>query len=456
MNRSLRLAALSLATLSLVALTGCTSGQPRAIAPTPSISQPTEPRPGTQTPFPAYSATAPAPTTTGLAQVLAAPVADAGLGPGVGLRIVDVATGRTLYDRLSTTAVPPASTLKLMTAAAALRVLGPDRRLTTSTVRIGRTVVLVGGGDPTLASPRSVPGYPPAAKLSELARLTALALGAGQQVRVAVDESLFTGPRTGAGWKPNYVPDGDVAPMSALEVDGARLRPDDDPKTADPRAPDPALHAGQMFAALLHARGVTVIGAVSKQATSTAKLQPLAHVDSPPVSELVEGMLGRSDNDLAEALARHVAIARHLPATFEGGAQAVTQTLADLGVRGLVLHDASGLSVLDRVSPSELVDLVMLAAGPHHPELASIISGLPVAGFSGTLSTRFASAAPARGLVRAKTGTLTGVSTLAGLVQTGEGRLLAFAATAPHAVSTRKGQLGLDRLLGVLVGCGCR
>jgi D-alanyl-D-alanine carboxypeptidase/D-alanyl-D-alanine-endopeptidase (penicillin-binding protein 4) len=382
-------------------------------------------------------------------------LADPGLGPGAGLRVLDVATGATLFDRAATSAVPHASTAKLLTAVAALRVLGPDRTLVTRAVRAGNTVVLVGGGDPTLASPRSVPHYPPAARLVDLAARTAAKLGAGAKVSVAVDDFLFTGPRTGYGWKPNYLPDGDIAPVSALELDGARLRPDDNPKTPDPRAADPALHAGRAFAAMLKARGITITGSVTRL-RAPASAAGLARVESAPVRELVESMLARSDNDLAEALIRHLAIATKRPATFAGGAAAVMDAVADVGVDGPVLHDGSGLSTLDRATPAQLAALVATAAAPDHPELREVISGLPVAGFSGTLEKRFASAPPGRGVVRAKTGTLTGVSTLAGVVVTADGRLLAFAATAPHAPGTKRAQLALDRLLALIAGCGCR
>jgi D-alanyl-D-alanine carboxypeptidase/D-alanyl-D-alanine-endopeptidase (penicillin-binding protein 4) len=273
-------------------------------------------------------------------------------------------------------------------------------------------------------------------------------------VSLAVDDSLYPGPRTAAGWKPNYVPDGDVAPVSALELDGARLKPDDNPDTPDPRAADPALHAGAVFASLLRSRGLVVAKAVRRM-RAPAAAAAVSEVQSPPMSELVEGMLGRSDNDLAESLARQIARVGKQPMTFAGGAAAITAAVEQLGLGTVTLHDASGLSTLDRVAPADLAALVAAAAGPRHPELRALITGLPVAGFSGTLRKRFASAAPARGVVRAKTGTLTGVSTLSGLVVDADGRLLAFAATAPHAPGTRRSQQALDRLLAVLAGCGC-
>lgn len=437
--------------LATLLVAGCTG----STAPAPVASPLPEPRPAAVPTFGPVGSQAPSPTSAGLAAALRAALADPRLGPGAGLAVLDLASGRNLLDRASGVAVPPASTAKLLTATAALRVLGADHRLSTQVRRQGDLVVLVGGGDPTLAGPRSVPRYPASARLVDLAAATARALGPGSRVQVAVDDRLFSGPRTALGWKPNYIPEGDVAPVSALELDGGRLRPDDNPRTPDLRAADPALHAGSVFAGLLRARGVTVVGGV-RRATSTGSAKPIAVVESPPVGELVESMLSRSDNDLAEALARQVALARKLPPTFEGAAAAVTAAVGELGIHGVVLHDASGLSTRDRLTPRQLVDVVALAAGADHPELRPIITGLPVAGFSGTLATRFSSAAPARGLVRAKTGTLAGVSTLAGLVLDADRRLLAFAVTAPHAPSSWGAQGALDRLLAVLASCGCR
>ena len=152
--------------------------------------------------------------------------------------------------------------------------------------------------------------------------------------------------------------------------------------------------------------------------------------------DLVERMLTASDNDLAEALGRHVAIAAGLPATFAGEAAATVAALepllSGLGVPGsaLSLRDASGLSPLNRVQPAALARLLALAA--RDERFGAVLSGLPVAGFDGTLEDRYREGptAVAAGQVRAKTGTLTGVSALAGVVRTRDGRLLAFDITA--------------------------
>ncbi len=170
-------------------------------------------------------------------------------------------------------------------------------------------------------------------------------------------------------------------------------------------------------------------------------------------------MLENSDNDLAEALARQVAIARGGEGTFVGGAKAVQAGVAALGIApsGIAMVDASGLSPADRVEPVVLAQLVRLAVAPGHPELAPILSGLPVAGFSGTLANRFKDSAAA-GVVRAKTGTLDGVVSLAGYAIDASGRTLVFAIVAntvkpPATVATEK---ALDAVAAGIASCGCR
>ncbi len=273
--------------------------------------------------------------------------------------------------------------------------------------------------------------------------------------RVLVDDTAWPGPRLGPGWKPTYVTAGDVAPVTPLMVDGGRVRPGRSPRSADP-----ALAAGQALARLLD-----VAAPVARAAAPEGGVE-LAAVVSPPVPQLVEAMLTRSDNDLAESLARQVAVARGEPASFTGAAAAVQavlgEVLADVGIdAGAVqLVDGSGLSRLDRVQPAALTRLLSAVAGGERPALAPVLSGLPVAGFDGTLARRYRSgpSTPAAGVVRAKTGTLLGVSALAGLLRTADGRLLAFDLTADAVPvgATRAAERALDRLAAALASCGCR
>ncbi|MDX6227896.1 MAG: hypothetical protein QOI76_1286, partial [Frankiales bacterium] len=336
------------------------------------------------------------------------------LGTGVTVDVVDVLTGQPLASVGASTMVPPASTAKLLTAAAALRALGPSATLSTTVVNgaLPGQIVLVGGGDPTLAGAAADPPgtYPVAASLAALAKATAKAL-AGRKVSVAYDATLYGDPALAEGWKPTYVSAGNVAPVSALEVDEGRQAG----RTA--RSGDPALAAAQQFAALLSQDGVKVTGTVTA-GVGAANAKPLAKVSSAPVSALVERMLRVSDNDLAESLARQVALKEHQPPTFTGSAQGIALALAPLGVDPAALHlvDGSGLSTNDTVQASALVKVLVAASAKAHPELRAVLTGLPVAGFLGTLSTRYVTSATAVGVgtVRAKTGTLTHVTSLAG------------------------------------------
>ena len=322
-------------------------------------------------------------------------------------------------------------------------------------------VVLVGGGDPTLSGPAAVgplsPGYPTPASLRILAAQTAAQLHVRgiTAVSVGYDNSLFAGPTLAPGWKPVYQTEGDVAPVSALEVDQGHPDPG---RTAT--AADPAAAAASEFAALLTSDGVTVTGTAAPTHADPAAAS-LASVSSPPMSQLVQRMLGRSDNDLAEALSRRVAIATGHPATFAGGVAAVKAAIAGLGVdpSGLVTVDASGLSPLDRVRPAALLGLLRLAVDPGHPQFASVLAGLPVAAFSGTLSGRFGGlAAAGAGLIRAKTGTLDGVVALAGYLPDSSGATLVFATivTGVATTASARAEAAVDRLTASLAGCGCR
>jgi D-alanyl-D-alanine carboxypeptidase/D-alanyl-D-alanine-endopeptidase (penicillin-binding protein 4) len=367
--------------------------------------------------------------------------------------VIDAATRRTLFDQRAQTAAVPASTTKVATSTAVLAALGPEHRLTTKVVKgRGGGIVLVGGGDPTLST-QAAGRYPAYASLPDLARRTAGALKAAgtAQIRVDYDATLYQGPLTAAGWKPNYLPDGEAAPVTALMVNEGRVA-----LGARARVADPPGVAARVFAQWLRRYGIVTRPGTGVQAGPGAR--QLASVQSPPVSVLVEHLLTTSDNDLAEAMARQVAIKLKRPVTFAGGAQAVQETLTRLGVgEGVQVSDGSGLSTRNRITPLALARIVSLAASGKRPELWSVITGMPVAGFSGTLANRYTTytttTQPGAGIVRAKTGTLANVSTLAGLTYDHDGRLLAFAFMAGN-VDPNVTEL-LDQLASTIAGCGC-
>ncbi|MGW1172254.1 D-alanyl-D-alanine carboxypeptidase/D-alanyl-D-alanine endopeptidase [Kitasatospora sp. NPDC002543] len=412
-----------------------------------------------------------APTAQGLQQALAAALADKSLGE-VTFAVADAGSGQLLHGAGENTAATPASTTKLATAVAALSLIPGDTRLHTRVVRGADpgTITLVGGGDPTLtalpADQVQIGGLPAdadtaPASLDALAQQTADSLkGLGTTtVQLDYDLSLYAGnPR-----HKNH--DGqNIALVVPLMVDEGRT----DPKSredAPDRVADPAAAAAEAFAALLRARGITVTGpakpaAAPAPAPTGSGAAPLGEVSSPTVARLVERLLTTSDNQLAEAIARQVAVAAHQPASFEGAAAAVTQELTRLGVPmgGVVLNDGSGLHPGNAIPPAVLVRLLALAASEQQPALRPVLTGLPVAGFTGTLNKRFGSgsgAADAAGLIRAKTGTLSGVNTLAGTVVDADGRLLAFAVMTRTAAPADTARAAMDRIAARLATCGC-
>jgi D-alanyl-D-alanine carboxypeptidase/D-alanyl-D-alanine-endopeptidase (penicillin-binding protein 4) len=410
----------------------------------------------------------PLPTASGLSAALAGPLSSGELGPHVLAIVTDPLTGQVLYSRGGLQSATPASTAKLAAAAAALAVLGGGARFTTRVVspRPG-DIILVGGGDPTLAVNAYPAGdYPQPATLASLAALTARALKAAgrHSVQVGFDTSLYAGPGLAPGWPASYVSTGNVTQIVPLEVDQGRLNAAGDPEDSDdagnfqPRAIDPAGMAANAFAARLSADGIKVSGPPSAQ-TAPASASAVASVSSPPLSAIAEQMLAESNNVIAENLARHVALATGHPATFAGSAAAVTAELRRLGVTtGFHMVDGSGLSPLDAVAPATLTSVLRVAV--ERPGLRSILAGLPVAGFSGTLASDGSAfgvmSGAALGMVRAKTGNLTSVTTLAGVVYDKDGRMLAFAIMADQVASVDGAASAIDGAAAGLAGCGCR
>ncbi len=325
--------------------------------------------------------------------MLSAALPAAETGGNVGIEVADAASGRVLYSANATATATPASTTKVLTAVAALAALGPDARFSTVVRQVGDSIVLVGGGDPTLAVhgyPSS--DYPQPATLAQLATSTAKALKSRghRSVRLGYDTSLYTGSDMAPGWTYGLVSTGNVTPIVSLEVDQGRLttggepQDKDDPVNFRPRTTDPAGMAASAFAAQLEKNGITVTGA-PEQATAPASARVLARVSSPPLVQIAEQMLLESNNVIAENLARHVAIALGMPATFSGAAAAEVRELRRLGITTPVsLVDGSGLSPQDGIAPQTLVRAIAVAA--RTPKLSGAITGLPVAGFNGTLS----------------------------------------------------------------------
>ncbi|HEX4431883.1 MAG TPA: D-alanyl-D-alanine carboxypeptidase/D-alanyl-D-alanine-endopeptidase [Frankiaceae bacterium] len=396
------------------------------------------------------ASSAPLPTAGGVARALAGPLADPGLGIDPHVEVIDALSGAVLLDHRGQLPATPASTQKLLTAASALLVLGPQTRLTTRALSSGANLYLVGGGDPTLTTQPLVTGYPPAADLTALAREVA-STHPGQVGQVIGVGSAYGGPDLAPGWSSYYLVEGEVARVRSLEVDEGRFEPG---LLQIGRHDDPVLAAAQTFHDALAAAGVQTGEAGVGTVPAGARL--VASVVSPPVSALVERMLDYSDADLAEGLGRQVAIRSGLPPTFAGVSEALGRVARRLGLpAGQNISDASGLSRSDAIAPAALTKLLRQAAVGPYPQLRPLVAALPIAGFTGTLALRFTLDAPGGlGHVRAKTGWLNGAAALAGFVTTASGRLLIFAALAP-APGRGAGEAGLDRIAAALAGCGC-
>jgi D-alanyl-D-alanine carboxypeptidase/D-alanyl-D-alanine-endopeptidase (penicillin-binding protein 4) len=400
--------------------------------------------------LPGLSAQAAMPTAAGLTRALAAQLADPTLGIAPHVEVIDALTGKVLLNQRGTVTTIPASTQKLITAAAALTTLGPRTRFTTRVFAAGANVYLVGGGDPTLSAQPALTGYPASADLNALARAVAARhQPVGQVIAVAPD---YGGPDDADGWNPSYLGDGQVARVRSLLVDESKVAPGIGPGS---RFSDPVLAAANAFKATLTnagiSSGITSVGALPHGATLVASIK------SPPVSALVERMLTFSDADVAEGLGRQVALKLHKPPTFEGVGQSLTQVAKELGLPvGSHFSDASGLSRTDALAPATLTALLRLAVLGTQPQLRTLLTSIPIAGFTGTLAERYTGAAGVgAGKVRAKTGWLNGAAALAGVVTTADHRQLIFAADAP-TYARYSGESALDRLAATLATCGCR
>ena len=159
-------------------------------------------------------------------------------------------------------------------------------------------------------------------------------------------------------------------------------------------------------------------------------------------------------------LARHVGLAERQQGSFAAGTASVLAVLQRLGVpvSGDTMYDGSGLSRRDRLTTDTLAGVLRVAGSAEHPNLRPVITGLPVAGFTGSLQYRFDQGpVAARGRVRAKTGTLTGVHGLAGVADDTSGARMVFVIVADRvsALKDLDAQDLVDRLAGALGACRC-
>lgn len=386
-----------------------------------------------------------------------------------GILIQTLSSSQTLYSREAQQYFIPASNTKLLTTAAALRQLGSQYRIRTSVYGSNGVLRVVGRGDPSLRD----------AQLKDLAQQLKRQ-GISQVQQLILQDDYFQGPIVNANWEwedvqsdygapvnslilnqnalaltllpqglgqplkfrwndpfaslqwqvENYSVTGKRSSDSSVEVIGVLGKPilqiwgqlgaDSEPEEIDLAVRDPAEHFLQHFQEALKFEGISVAQAKVASANKTGDEQELAAVESPPLSQLLMDTNQPSNNLYAEVLLRTLGAAKKRSQTknqssAEMGLAVVKATLTDMGVdpQGYAIEDGSGLSRHNLISPEALVQLLKGMA--QSPEADIFRASLPVAGVSGTLKNRFKNTA-AQGIVQAKTGTVSGVNSLSGYV----------------------------------------
>lgn len=392
---------------------------------------------------------APVPDSAALGAQLDAILADNPDGTTFNAQVVDVASQNVLYDRNADTKGTPASSLKVVTALAALDTLGGDSQLSTSVLLDGNTLVLRGGGDVLLGDGKSDPsqakGY---AGLATLAEQTAKELKSRgvSEVSLWVDDSLFGDAHNNSAWDKSLFTSNNIAEVYPIAHYAGRAGFSTDTAYQS----DAAEQVRKVFSKEL---GASVkVNEGGRGAYDGG--EQIAEVKSAPLRQIIKHMLLVSDNYIAETMGRLVAIKRGLEPAQSG--QAVADVAAEHGAQGAELRDTSGLAADNKISPAALTAVLRAAATSPKAELRELVYSLPVAGYSGTLMQRLGQESTL-GLVHAKTGSLTGVATLTGMTVTQDGRLLVFSifahqpngTLAPHKPT-------IDSAVTAIRGCGCQ
>lgn len=404
-----------------------------------------------------------------------------------GIHVRRLRDDRTLFAQNARKLFNPASNMKLLTTAAALRYLGPNYHFRTRVYhdgdfkngRIDGDLYVVGGGDPLLTTENL------------FGMVNDLAMRGLREVRgdIVVDESFFDGVIEGPGWEQETSDFAYAAPIAALSVNfnsvELRVRPGESrrrpvrweiwppvssvtvennaktrgahsrsrlwvgtSKTEDNgvvislrgsmhlgeshrvyrrRIHDPARFAGEAFKAVMQMRGIRVRGKLRVGVLPKSKVEHLSTHVSKPLAELVSTLNKYSNNFMAEMILKTTAAEiEGKPGTWQKGSQILTQLLSDVGVpeKSYVVKNGSGLNDVNRITPEQITFLLsrmyrQVELGPE------FVSSLAVAGVSGTINERFENT-PASHRLRAKTGTLSGVSALSGYVSDQSNEVIAF------------------------------
>ena len=399
-----------------------------AISGTSPSAGPTPTQSSTASESPSASAT---PTATALR---ACSVAEQAANPSLGTLqavVLNAETGEVLYDRDANKPAATASVMKTLTAAAALMTVGPNYRATTKVMADPQSksvISLVGGGDVTLSKTavgaQSI--YKDAPKLSTLAtqvRVWAEKNNVTQIDEIILDSSMFAGSAWESSWLRSDQDDGWISEVTALQIDGDRIRP---AQFTSGRTGRPVLSAGEAFKKEL---GDFAKTALLVESPTPAGFVEIGSVQSQPMSRWITYILQRSENIQSEMIAKLVSKDLGFDGSFESFDPAFKRALGTTGLdfTGVRVRDASGLSQLNMVSPKFMAELMRLV-NAEFADFGQIKRSLPIAGESGTLGGRFkGDIADAAGEILAKNGYIIDVHTLSGIINAKDGTVLTFA-----------------------------
>ncbi len=350
----------------------------------------------------------------------------------IGIKVVSVETGEVIYAKNIHKLHHPASTTKLFTAATALAKLGSNfqfettlHAVKTDNPHVIGNLYLKGSGDPVLDS-------------ADIVALCDTLIESGIKSitgDIVVDETYFDTVREGPGWmwddKPFHV--------SALSI--RDLAP-------DVKTGSRAIACGNLLKSTLIQKGMTVTGGViAGTVPSDAKIVALHF--SPQLSDLIKLMNKPSDNWIAEFLFKTIgAEIKGEPGTWRKGRDTITEFLGEI-IDEPPAHrfvDGSGLSRYNLVNAELLTNLLVYMSN-NFELMPEFTASLPIAGVDGTLRNRM-QGVYAEKVLRAKTGTLSGVSALAGYTTTADGELLAFGILISHYIGSAATARGIQDRIG--------
>lgn len=377
--------------------------------------------------------------------------------------IVSDATGEDYSSLNPGAAREPASTLKTLTALAAVETLDMADTLDTSVLLASHTdtsatLVLTGEGDMMLTAGGSDPDHVNGrAGLQTLTNETVTALREKgiSEVTLTYDDSLFGAQRTPATMDSDMSETGYFTPVASMAIDQGRVTPaeptsdpDAEPTSYPARSTTPASDTAAMFSKQLAAAGIAVNGDPKATTSSAQDSETLGTVTSAPLWQLLRFTLQLSDNTYAELFGRLVALTTGAENSPLGATQAITKVLTEHGIdtTGLQLRDSSGLADGSFLTARTLIDVQQKYLTTAS---ADLLESLAVSGLSGTAEKRTFSD-EANGLVRLKTGTLPTTTSMTGTLVTASGAVLTFAVIVNNPQNMWSAQRAVDTFVSSL------